>query len=335
MTSKIGIGTIRPQSPLSVSGGAAIGTNYAGNNAAPTNGLIVQDKVGIGTSSPKSPLSVSGGAAIGTSYAGSQAAPTNGLIVEGNVGIGTDDPQNPLSVSGGAAIGTGYAGSQAAPTNGLIVEGNVGIGTDDPQNPLSVTGDISLTGNMLFSTSNGQKLNLWGAYHGVGVQSATTYFRSTNHFAWYKSGSHAGGALDAGSGGTALMVLKNNGDLGLGTTSPGAKLDVHGNANVSGTLSVGSLSVTTPLILIKTFSNKGEDKFDTGVPTSDYAAACITGFRINADIDEYGHHNPLLLLRMITQNGTWFVNFRLAANDGPRWTFDVAFFHRNLGIQQG
>ncbi len=42
----------------------------------------------------------SGGVAIGSSYAGINAAPTNGLLVQGNVGIGTSSPVGILSVVG-------------------------------------------------------------------------------------------------------------------------------------------------------------------------------------------------------------------------------------------
>jgi hypothetical protein len=43
---------------------------------------------------------VSGGVAIGTSYAGVDAAPTNGLIVQGSVGIGTTAPLETFDVNG-------------------------------------------------------------------------------------------------------------------------------------------------------------------------------------------------------------------------------------------
>ena len=56
----LGIGTTSPQSTLSVSGGVAIGTTYAGTNAAGSNNLIVQGNVGIGTASPSSQLTVNG-----------------------------------------------------------------------------------------------------------------------------------------------------------------------------------------------------------------------------------------------------------------------------------
>ena len=54
--------------------------------------------VGIGTTVPQSKLAVSGGVAIGSSYAGANAAPDNGLLVEGNVGIGTTNPDGTLTI---------------------------------------------------------------------------------------------------------------------------------------------------------------------------------------------------------------------------------------------
>jgi len=44
--------------------------------------------VGIGTNTPKSKLDVEGGISVGSTYAGTNAAPANGAIIEGNVGIG-------------------------------------------------------------------------------------------------------------------------------------------------------------------------------------------------------------------------------------------------------
>ncbi|OUL31926.1 hypothetical protein BV378_01280 [Nostoc sp. RF31YmG] len=50
--------------------------------------LRANGNVGISTNNPQSKLAVSGGVAIGSTYAGTNAVPANGLLVEGNVAIG-------------------------------------------------------------------------------------------------------------------------------------------------------------------------------------------------------------------------------------------------------
>jgi hypothetical protein len=62
-------------------------------------------RVGIGTLKPGSALSVSGGATIGTqSFAETKPAPTSGLIVEGKVGIGNPAPERPLDIGAPGGI---------------------------------------------------------------------------------------------------------------------------------------------------------------------------------------------------------------------------------------
>jgi hypothetical protein len=65
----------------------------------------VAGDVGVGTRTPQNRLDVNGSAAIGSGYAGTNAAPTNGLIVEGDVGIGTPSPAVKLEVAGQVKFG--------------------------------------------------------------------------------------------------------------------------------------------------------------------------------------------------------------------------------------
>jgi hypothetical protein len=54
----VGIGTATPASKLDVTTGVTIGATYAGTNAAPSNGAIVQGFLGAGITTPKTQLQV-------------------------------------------------------------------------------------------------------------------------------------------------------------------------------------------------------------------------------------------------------------------------------------
>ena len=117
---------------------------------------------------------------------------------------------------------------------------NVGIGTNNPTAKLDVNGDahvsshLAVDGNLSFGNSTRQMVNLWGTVYAIGVQSSTHYFRTDQHFAWYRRGSHSTSALDAGSGGSVQMVLDSSGNLGIDTTSPSEKLHVNGVTRTGG-----------------------------------------------------------------------------------------------------
>lgn len=61
-------------------------------------------KLGIGTESPENQVSVNGNMSVGSTYAGSNAAPLNGLLVEGKVGVNTNSPTENLHVNGNTLI---------------------------------------------------------------------------------------------------------------------------------------------------------------------------------------------------------------------------------------
>lgn len=150
-----------------------------------------------------------------------------------------------LSVQAGGKKGFGIGDGDG--NNRLFIDattGGVGIGTADPAgNKLRVAGNVLIDGadggaSLSFGSSTRQMLNLSTAAQGIGVQSSTTYFRSSSNFAFYKGGVHSDGALDPGTGGAAMLVIKD-GNVGIGTTDPaGYKLKVAGNTRIEGTLEI-------------------------------------------------------------------------------------------------
>jgi hypothetical protein len=100
--------------------------------------------------------------------------------------------------------------------------GNVGIGITSPADKLTVNGNLSVFTNKIYngSASNsagldfvGSKANIHG-YHGI-------TFNSSN----------------AGIGSqTERMRITSAGNVGIGTTNPGTKLEIHGNNSARNTL---------------------------------------------------------------------------------------------------
>ncbi len=182
----------------------------------------------------------------------------------GNVGIGTVSPTVKLDVNGAAAIANNQNLSFKSATNAL----DAGI-YEGPGGSLNIKGPSA--GNILFRDNADTITNLSitsAGYVGVGVSypdkkfhvKGTNYSMSvleddTNPYLVLRHGGAAAGvkniALQQANGDLAistmndtygwtgnLVVIKNNGNVGIGTgtAAPNAKLQVVGDVNVSGNI---------------------------------------------------------------------------------------------------
>ena len=158
----------------------------------------------------------------------------------GNVGIGTTSPGEKLTVNG--TIGYQYSGTQTWHTyansanswelvrSGIATrmlvtsDGNVGIGTTSPSGKLHV---VEADGQFTTYDANGY--------------SRFTAVDASAQLGLFRSGSTAGGVYIGANGNsfqiyksdfssTLLTILQASGNVGIGTTSPGYKLDVVGEA---------------------------------------------------------------------------------------------------------
>jgi hypothetical protein len=285
----VGIGTSSPYALLSVAG-TIVGAKFIGTTTATST-------LGGGLDIASGCFAISG-TCIGTSS--SQWITTGSSIYYnvggGNVGIGTTSPIAKLSVAGEAlaayftattttATSTFLGGFIAAGANGLTVlqGGNVGIGTTSPYAKFSVAGTVvgqnfvgtstatstfgggldiasgcfAISGNCLTSsqwTTTGSSIyyNVAGGNVGIGTTSPiaklsvagevlAAYFTATTTTA---TSTFLGGFIAAGANG--LTVLQN-GSVGIGTTSPFAKLSVAGlvvgqNFNATSTTSTSTFA---------------------------------------------------------------------------------------------
>ena len=243
-----GVGSV-----LAVDFGAATGDTYARLSALKTgqnawSNLVLQSgsggNVGIGTTGPTGKLHIASG------FSGTTAiSQSSTLIVDqntsGGISVLSPDAYNaditlgsPADAEGAVvrwngsnnrmSIGSATSGGQLALMSGNFIEamrvnssGNVGIGTTGPTQKLHIS-DSVVGGTSLILQNTDTGGNAWRIIsHGSG---------------------NTGGAghLSFWNGTTGSIFLKSDGNVGIGTTIPGKKLDVQGEINTSGGLCIAN-----------------------------------------------------------------------------------------------
>jgi len=229
-------------------------TQDNGSGATQERMSLVADKVGIGITSPAFKLDVAGTIASGWAYQQSVASLQNSYT-RSNFGsnvywddatnfwhirnIGANDFSSIIHPNGGgivflAAASTGTTAYTLNNANFMANEkmrisanGSVGIGTasPDPNQKLTVNGDIRLG-----VSGSGGKI-------AVGTAGASTDYLLLQDIA---SGNPAFQWVQDGS--PKFTIEGTTGNVGIGTTSPGAKLDIAGNIKIAdGSQGVGKV----------------------------------------------------------------------------------------------
>ncbi len=233
-TGNVGIGTTTPVERLDVGSGLITGgTNSATiRNSLNLSSDATSPTVSFALSTSSSPvyLRVSKQNQVGTGDVMFQALPlaTGYGYLETWAGAGT-------------AIGTGNATPIVFRPNRvekmrLTDAGNLGIGTTNPTQLLSLSGSNPfLQINNTGATSSAIQFQNSGtskAYVGIAATANATVTGSAAGDLFLRS--EAGNILfSTDSGTSANLYIKNGGNVGIGTTGPGYKLDVNGSVNVA------------------------------------------------------------------------------------------------------
>jgi len=139
---------------------------------------------------------------------------------------------NALNVTGTNTITPGNLGTniglwQVSSSNLYYNNGNIGIGTSTPGFPLN------------FANTLGDKISLWGQSgnnFGLGIEPALLQIHADI------SGSSIAFGVGSSTNFTEYMRIKGGGNVGIGTSLPGATLEVNGTAQVDGTTTLEGIA---------------------------------------------------------------------------------------------
>lgn len=111
--------------------------------------------------------------------------------------------------------------------------GNVGIGTTTPSGKLDVSGTINILDGSSSFTVPSNSVGGGGVIFRGDSNSASRWFQIVSNTSAYGLLDFTASSTNANTGLTSKMVLTSTGNLGIGTTTPAAKLDVNGSINAT------------------------------------------------------------------------------------------------------
>ncbi|MDE2141428.1 MAG: hypothetical protein KGJ84_03310 [Elusimicrobia bacterium] len=328
----VGIGTTGPAGKLEVNGPTYFDDYLILRNSSLSQNSALGRGAAIITGANDNDFGIRSNAKLYLA-SNNSAAPVMTVDTTGNVGIGTTTPLGKLSVMGsndqtlGLQIGNAgqggnpwYIGREGISTgrlaigNGIteavsvLTSGNVGIGTSNPgyrlensgNNATTGIGDVSLVGitNQNTTANNTIGLGFGQANLSGTIQTvASLDLVGVSHTVGAQSGALAFGTRNAGTWGERLRI-DNSGNVGIGTASPGAKLDVQDTSAADSYSLRAGTSTTAYHLVVSTTGNVGIGTTNPGARLQtecDEGGNCIR-------IHGIGNYEPVLDLSSSTPN---------------------------------
>jgi intein/homing endonuclease len=225
----------------------------------------VSGEVGIGATSPEAKLHIQADGTPASDWNTAQLRISGSTNTNYRLNIGYDTTSN---------LGVIQAGEASVAYRNLALNpagGNVGIGTTGPGYKLDVSGTGRFTDTLYANNSlvvdttgsgaparqvtiknSGQAVLSFGAYPWEWSSSLMLQSNNNNRWLWMNAGADGGGynariragatGLDIYTGGTISdngnlgLSINSSGNVGIGTTAPGRKLDVVGELSVNNNL---------------------------------------------------------------------------------------------------
>ena len=182
----------------------------------------------------------------------------------GNVGIGTTDPAQKLTV---------YKNTRFNPTSNVSYDGDYTLNIQSSNNNYN---NGNYGGSIVFSQ------RWWTGDSALVPTGFITTKKETN------SGNFGGGLILGSVSGTThneVIHIKTNGNVGIGTDNPSEKLDVNGNAKIS-----GDLAVNTNTLFVDSVNNR----VGINTITPEYGLDVNTLSRFTQNIEFTGNNRGIL-----------------------------------------